>query len=81
MNTKIDFILVRRLRKAFDLWDEYSAQQVLDITKGTTTRAFIELGIAFQQCGVETRNFAKADAALTVSRFRRFINWLKGLRK
>lgn len=57
MNKRIDFVLVRRLRKAFNLWGEYNAQQVLDITKGTTTRAFIELEMAAEQM---SRAFRKA---------------------
>lgn len=55
MGMVIDFELVRRLRKAFQLYEGYSTQQVLDITKGTTTRAFIELGLAFHRLSVETK--------------------------
>lgn len=60
---KIDFMLVQRLRKAFDLYEGYSAEQVLEITKGTTSRALIELGLAADRCGYEVRDFAKATVA------------------
>ena len=61
MGHLIDFELVRRLRKAFELYDGYSAEQVLEVTKGTTLRAFIELNLAMHRLGVE---FKRASASM-----------------
>lgn len=79
----IDFELVRRLRKAFNMFEGYSAQQVLDATNGTTTRAFIELGLAFDRVGIEFRRASRSmqhlnEVSETYWQHGRFALWAAG---